>query len=106
MTEARKKYLQILLSEGKKEIIQKTYECKQFFGNEAMAGYWNNPDMRDKNARTRENTYMHGRFSVEVTKSTSWWRLSYWGYGGDGTWYCYMTRAGAIASGTKLDTES
>ncbi len=95
----------MLLSEGKKEIIQKTYECKQFFGNEAMAGYWNNPDLRDKNARTRENTYMHGRFSVEVTGgSDSWW--SWFFPEPNGTWYCYMTRAGAIASGTKLDTES
>jgi hypothetical protein len=108
MTEARKKYLQMLLSVGKIEILTHHDRGGRFktFGNEAMVGIWMDSDLRDKNARTRENTYMHGRFSVEVTKSTSWWRLSYWGYGGDGTWYCYMTRAGAIASGTKLDTES
>ncbi len=95
MTEARKELLKTLLSQGKANIYN--YIDGSTYENDAMVSYWNDWDKRDKEA-TKANTYMHhGRFSAQVTGYVArpW---------NNGTWFCHMTKDGAIASGTKVDT--
>jgi len=95
MTEDRKKLLRRLLSDGKHNI--KSYSDGTTYSNESMEGYWNDWAKRDQEA-TKTNTYMGGRFSVKVSGNFWWYN--------NGTWYCHMTKDGAIASGTKLDAVS
>jgi hypothetical protein len=95
MPEARRRFLQKLLSDGKRNIL--SYLVSSTYKNDAMICYWNDWDKRDKNA-SQVHTYMFGRFSIEV----SGYILRPWN---NGKWFCHMTRDGAIASGTELDTD-